>query len=213
MQMYQKYLKNLPLLSLGAHQTQVCFVLKFVSHPCIHVNIPKSRTVQNKRLLSIWGWRYLVCTYKCPLPTAGNVCATEKAKVGNFRIQFWASLISEKRQIKREWAKYISGPSLRTLKHVIICEAQTCRKTVQEESWEENSEWLWENSKKARQEACDFSFFKSTQLFLGCASMPSQVPRRGGGLLQVAHYNWLLSFVKMPLWENMVLSHAACPCD
>lgn len=136
MQMYQKYLKNLPLLSLGAYQTQVCFVLKFVSHPCIHVNIPKSKTVLNKRPLvsSIWGWRYPICTYKCPFPTTGNVCATEKAKVGNFGIQFWAPLISEKCQIKREWAKYIPGPSLLTLKPVSIYEAQTCWKTVQERS-------------------------------------------------------------------------------
>lgn len=111
-------------------------MLKFVSHPCIYINIPKSKTVQNKRLLvsSIWGWRDSICTYKCPLPTTGNICVTEKAMVGNFRIQFWASLISEKWQIKREWAKYISGPSLLTLKHVIIYEAQTCRKTVQERS-------------------------------------------------------------------------------
>lgn len=126
--------QNLPLLNLSAYQIQVCFMLK--SHSCIYVNIPKSKTVQNKRLpvSSVWGWRYSICTYKLPLPTTGNVYATEKTIVGHFHIQFCSSLMSEKCQIKREWTKYSSVPSLLTLKHVIIYEAHTCRKTVQERS-------------------------------------------------------------------------------
>lgn len=33
-------------------------------------------------------------------------------------------------------------------------------------------ECLWENSKKPRQESCDLSFFKKTELLLDCAFVP-----------------------------------------
>lgn len=48
------------------------------------------------------------------------------------------------------------------------------------ESPEEKSQCLWENFKKTRQEYCDPSFFRNTELFLECAFvfLPGIVDRR-----------------------------------
>lgn len=78
------------------------------------------------------------------------------------------------------------------------------------ESCEENSESLWENSKKTRLWVCDLSFFENTELLLDYVFMPFPgVVERvfiSGYPLQPA-----IVFCLYSCMENQVLPVAACP--
>lgn len=81
------------------------------------------------------------------------------------------------------------------------------------ESCEENSECLWENSKKTRLWVCDLSFFENTELFLDYVFMPFPGVVKGLFILdyplQVAIVICLYAIYAY--MENQVLPLAACP--
>lgn len=79
------------------------------------------------------------------------------------------------------------------------------------ESWEAISVCLWENAKKARQEPCEFSFFKNMALFLDCFWAPPRCSRQqfaSAYSLQLA-----TAIGSVSLWKDLVLPCVACPCE